>query len=445
MERELLLAMRNRKNRQQGRPPTNTPDDKNKGNLTWRGGLLLGSLLGVVGAAVLFLIVWMYVPGDWFQTPVKNENKDPQQETRSKQTVSDARWGDLTIVPITIAPPDDFINPQRVLTTVNPWYFKNMSRADVEQFLVESSLSATEASALLDHSTAEPTINGTVVQVTSETLKNLNPIAREKIYLSLMDVPENVQQFNAYRYCGQSLDDWLDTATVSAKAQQMVKKYIYRHGCFMFFADMPVLLPEIAPSEVAGLLKTLYRQSTYLMKLRVSPFSDIESLNEYWGRGGTAKDVRPILESVQQIKNGELVDIVHFLPPFARRRLYTFPRPESGAESKGSDRRDCHWTAYNFFNVDPDDKFTDPAIVAKTLDNDYEKVTGQPILGDLVVFARQNGVIFHSANYVAAGMLYTKNGSKSTWPWMLVKMEDMMNFYPKKDPITVQYFRLKNK
>jgi hypothetical protein len=210
----------------------------------------------------------------------------------------------------------------------------------------------------------------------------------------------------------------------------------------MFFADMPLIAGSLSQDELSGLLKALFRQSTYLVKLKISEDTNIEKINDYWGRGGRAKDVLPILESLQHLEGPQTIDVVHFLPPLPRRRLYTFPRPWA-PPPQGGGFRDCHWTSFNFFNPDPDDRFAQPDFVAKTLDNDYEEVVGEPVLGDIVTFGRHDGTIFHTANYIADGLLYSKNGSKSTWPWFFVKLESMIDFYPKTQPVIIKYFRAK--
>ena len=349
--------------------------------------------------------------------------------------------GRLTLVPITIAPPLDFIRAQSVLTEINDWHFKELDPLGVQRFLLDAGLEPSTVTLLVDRATFNSEVSETVVPVNKDLLWGLKPDVRQRIYIKLTDDHKNPMQLSAYRYCGKSLDDWFNGADVSEELKNLISKFIYRDGCYMFFADLPLILDRISMAALPKLLHALYRQSTYLVKLNIFPEVNVDGLVNYWGYGGRAKDVRSILESMMRIKGGEKIDIVHVLPPSARRRLYTFPPP--GTEVVGAGHRDCHWTAYNFFNLDPDDRFADPAIIAATLRSDYVEVD-KPRYGDLVTYSRPNGVIFHTANYIASGLVYTKTGSKATWPWLIAKVDDMAHFYPKTTPILLRYFRLKS-
>ena len=104
---------------------------------------------------------------------------------------------------------------------------------------------------------------------------------------------------------------------------------------------------------------------------------------------------------------------MHLLPPFARRRLYTY---HPVTEEKSRYHLDCHWTALNFFSEQPDDRFGDVKEVSRALNGDYHRVSGNLRLGDVVVFMDQKKPV-HSAVYVADDVLFTKNGRGSSMPW----------------------------
>lgn len=352
--------------------------------------------------------------------------------------LDDENAGRLTIVPITIAPPIDFIRAQSLPSEINDWHFRDMDILGVQAFLLKAGLAPNLVQELLDKSSYDSERSETVVPVTKDLLLNLSHESRQQIYIKLTDNHANKMQLGAFRYCGRDVDDWFSGGEVTDDVKAMVARYLYRDGCYMFFADLPLILDKISMQMLPKLLQVLFRQSTYLVKLNISPTSNVDKLVEYWSLGGRAKDVRSLLESMMRISGGEKIDVVHLLPPFARRRLYTYPQP--GTEAIGGGHRDCHWTAYNFFNIDPDDRFADPNVVATTLRNEFVEVA-KPMYGDLVTYARSNGVIFHSANYIAAGLVYTKTGSKAIWPWLITKIDDMAHFYPKDAPVSVRYFR----
>ena len=62
-------------------------------------------------------------------------------------------------------------------------------------------------------------------------------------------------------------------------------------------------------------------------------------------------------------------------------------------------------------------------------------------LGDLAIFLDQQGNCFHSAVYVADDVLFTKNGTSFSHPWMYMRMDEMKEFYPRPGTITVRFYR----
>src|SRR5690606_38074055 len=107
--------------------------------------------------------------------------------------------------------------------------------------------------------------------------------------------------------------------------------------------------------ESTRLLKTLARKSTLMLKLRITPDTDIEALERYWSFPGS-KDIVPLLTSLKQRGTSTTLDIVHLLPRFARARLYSYPSPD---EPGSMSYMDCHWTVLNFFNQEPDPRYQD--------------------------------------------------------------------------------------
>jgi hypothetical protein len=132
-------------------------------------------------------------------------------------------------------------------------------------------------------------------------------------------------------------------------------------------------------------------------------------------------------------------DILMLLPPFARNRLYMYPVPDQGPLAN---RRDCHWTAFNFFNDPPDDKFVNPQSVLDARNNDYVLIPGQPMMGDIAMFMAGTSII-HSCVYIADDFYFTKNGPSFISPWVLMRREDIRAFFPAYENLTIEHYRLK--
>lgn len=194
-------------------------------------------------------------------------------------------------------------------------------------------------------------------------------------------------------------------------------------------------------------IRTISRRGTLLMKLLVTAESDIDALDRYWNYDGNSRELRPLFESLARVPGGCRIDVTHLLPPFARKRLYSFPRPGGGDPL--APKRDCHWTALNFFNDPPDDRFCDPQQVKQTLDTEYVKVDSGPgRLGDILVLFHPGGEALHSAVYVADDVVFTKNGGASTQPWIYMRLGDMQDYYaatcPPDNPPQMVTLRRKN-
>jgi hypothetical protein len=215
-------------------------------------------------------------------------------------------------------------------------------------------------------------------------------------------------------FFGQSLEQWFQDALL-LKHGQSRPAYVYRQGGYLLFADLQAVAREIPDqSELLRLTKALLRERTTLVKLHVQRGDDVEQLVAYWGRGSREDYVRPLLESLARLHRGQQVDIVHLLPAFARRHLYTYPRLTSPA---GGNRPDCFWTALNFFSDAADDRLLEPDIVKRTFSRDWRYVSGPPQFGDLVMFHDEREVAHHAAVYLADDILFSKNGSVLSRPW----------------------------
>jgi hypothetical protein len=140
---------------------------------------------------------------------------------------------------------------------------------------------------------------------------------------------------------------------------------------------------------------SLSRQSAVLPRLCVRPDTDIEQVANYWGHMPNFRftDVRPVLEALKRLPRGGTVSLLYLLPPFARERLCTFPLPPGPGEPIA----DCHWTTFNFSNLEPDNRFLDAGACTRYMDANYYKVAQPGVYGDVLVFVDDKGGIRHSA------------------------------------------------
>lgn len=154
--------------------------------------------------------------------------------------------------------------------------------------------------------------------------------------------------------------------------------------------------------------------------------TDVDALAAYWDTGGRSKDLHVLLASLARVPGGVSLDLAHLLPPLPRKLIYTYPRP---ANDPLSVRRDCHWTSLNFLNDPPDDRFVEPDEVKKAVETEYHPVGTAPRFGDIVFIRTARGELIHSSVYLAADIVFTKNGAFANQPWIPMKIDDMVDAF----------------
>lgn len=349
-------------------------------------------------------------------------------------------WGQLQYTPILISPPLEFVPDARGPMQENRvWFFNSVTPDQLSQFLLESALPPPDVARLMSTARLVPGIQGVSVVPPDDLILGLPSTTRERLYVRLAECEFNVPQRDAFRFYGDSFEDWMGTSRLPREIQALVKPLIYSHDSFMYFADIDLVTPRIPDrSLLRRLNKALCRESTFLIQLRIPESAEIDRVAEYWGTGGRRMDVRPLLESLGP---RDSVDINLLLPIFARRRAYTY-RPVTAGDFEKLQQVNCFWTALNFFNDPPDDGLLDYKNVLATLKRDYKMVHENFQLGDIVVFADENGNYYHAAVYIAEDIVFTKNGDSILSPFVLVPLSRIKNYYLGVRTKETYYYRL---
>jgi len=348
-------------------------------------------------------------------------------------------WGRLTAQPILIEAPAALLSPNFRLGD-DRWYFPATSGGEIEALLRQAGVSAAEMAVLLPMvQPVEGRPGLRAVSPPSDLVLSLRPEVRTALYEKLSGVPENFAQVEPFRITETYLDDWLDADVLPPEVIAGVKRLLWRRGNAVMFSDYNVLADGLtSPAVKLTLLKQLTRKASMVIRLEVPGGEEqIEPLVRYWGFGGRADKVRPLLRSLAQ-SGGAQLDISNLLPIFARQRLYRFPDPLPGSDLGPG----CHWSAFNFFNTGPtDESLHMPEGVEQVLRGNYVPATGEPRFGDIILLTLPDGSSIHSAVYIADGIVYTKNGPSLATPYLFSTMEDMLAFYPSSERITLNYYR----
>jgi hypothetical protein len=263
---------------------------------------------------------------------------------------------------------------------------------------------------------------------------------RERIYSVLANNRANMLYLWPFKSTADSFDAWFGHSGLSPETLALLKKLTYHRGRYLCLSDMFVVYPRItAIEERRRLIKILVRTPTLLMKLQVKTDSDVAAVADYWDDGKHDKNILTLLESLTNSPGGMTIDVAHLLPPFARKHLYTFPVPFNDPAAPWPD---CTWTAMNFFNDPPDDRYYDNNAWQHELSQNYTQMF-PPAFGDLIIFFRPDGMPIHMAVFIADDVVFTKNGISNYCPWTFMKLDDLVADYTLDYTPKFAFFRLK--
>ena len=349
--------------------------------------------------------------------------------------VSTQPWGELEITPMLLDRPEAHFETNTAPAPALRWLFQNYSQPQLVQFINSCDLTGPEKTALLDTNQWRQTSDGWAITPQPELVKEMSPGSREKIYSVLAQSHQNSQAF-PFIFEPDSFAELLGSCELPPEKIALVRHLSYPKKDLRCFADLQLFELLSSPGETRGLVKALCRVPSMLVTLKVTPQSDLRALLDYWGGCCNAERVKPLLESLSRVPGGADINISFFMPPVPRLNLYTYPNPASPVG------QDCVSSSFNFFNDEPDNRFTDPQYANQILQSDFDPVRGEKQFGDLMLL-EDGGQTVHMCVYIAADIVYTKNGGHMYQPWILMKFNDLMVQYASDKPLQWRVFRKK--
>lgn len=348
-------------------------------------------------------------------------------------------WGELIIQPVNLEKAIEYVTMETKIEPITRWHFGAMSETQIAAILQQSGLSSSESDTLIKSKISES--SDTVLTPNEALLLRITPAQRIALYTALARIPGNPLMLTPYRLSPTVLDT-LSQQGFPSDFVQSNQALSYEINGIRYLSDVGVLLSKLKTDEERNhYLQTITSVKSVIANLKIKPDTDIEKVIGYWCHqpGVRSRDVRPLLESIKQSKQGGEISIMCLLPPFARERLYTFPFPEK----PGDVRMDCHWTALNFANVVPDDRLQDLAFSSKIIAEKYYQIGNADRMGDLIFLTDSAGGIIHSAVHIAGDLVFSKNGVNYAQPWVLMHRKDMLDLYTGAEKPQILIYRTK--
>ncbi|MFA6561583.1 MAG: hypothetical protein WCV00_06710 [Verrucomicrobiia bacterium] len=353
-------------------------------------------------------------------------------------------WGHLQYTRIAIEPPERFIvlskQPQ-----APRWFFKGVKREQLTSVLQTLPFTDIQRVSFTQSATWTETNEGVWLAPPAELVLALTPDVRAQLYGLLMLVSENQMQAKLHTFNSDFLDERIGASGLATESVELFRKLLYRRGQQLLFADEDVVLPRL-PNDAERLrfLKMLDRENALLVKLLITPETDVDKLVSYWGVGGRAKDLEPLLRSLRRVSGGTELGIAQLLPSFARRRLYTYAQPKTKRESASMSDL---WAVLNFFNWTPDSRYSDIMLAGETIRKEYYEIAGDGRLGDMVALFTADNKMVSAAVYIADDIIFTRSSPRPTSPWLLTTISYWANqwapFFPQETPPSVRTCRRK--
>jgi len=353
-------------------------------------------------------------------------------------------WGNLQSWTIRLEQPQEYAVFESLENKRTTWHFGTLSPDQVVTLLTQCGISPEAAGAIIKKFRL-PSQPGVVLQPDEETLFSLSPDVRSRLYRELAKDESN--RFQANPYLIPKGDPWIifnDHHSSDAEAVRLMKKLCYQRNGFTYFSDPEVVFARLkTPEAQRDFKQSLTGENVVLARLLIRKDEDIDKAINYWALsmpGVAIKDVRPMFEAEKSLPDGGSISLLYLLPPLARQKLYTSPLPP---EVSGQKMPDCHWTALNFFNANPDPRMADNDFASKYIQENYYQIAQPGIGGDLVLLLNDNNRVIHSSVYIASDLVFTKNGINYAQPWVLMHEKDMVAHFSALDPVKVAYFRRK--
>ncbi len=357
-------------------------------------------------------------------------------------------WGCLKSYDVLLAPSSELIEGMVVPDKTPVWRFAGTDLQAIFRVLREIEMpDAVRRDLEALFKGAAPDSRGTIVVRPTLALVLATPAAfRERLFSCLVHgetAGDYAQEVLIPAQQDASL--WFSKELVPARARELLLKLTYRKGDGLALSDFGALFDALTDAdERIAALRALYRTPALIVLLEKPLTEQIEGIADYW-RLDPQKSLSRLLESFAQNEDFRYLDVVHLLPPLARELMNVYTAAWADIPTPS-----CYWSALNFGAERPDSRLLvtvhsmtkTEKVADEKLQQGYELAASAERLGDIIVYRRRtDGFPLHMCAYVAADVVFTKNGLGVSSPWCLMRLEQMDALYLKAGEIERMVYR----
>ena len=376
----------------------------------------------------------------------------PFPEPAKLTPLADGPWGRLSAYDVLLSPSSEILEELPTPSAEPEWTFAGVTPDEAISAIHDIAMPANVRGELekLFHA-AQPDRRGRfTVHPATALVFSTPPAFREALFPYLIhgvdgsayaqDIPIGTRSSPA---------EWFPPGSMPESMRKVVLALTYRRGGGLALSDFGALW-HAAPTAEDRLatLRTLYQSPVLIMLLKRPTPEEVPGLVNYW-RIHQQKSVGALIDSFARDGAMNYLDVIHLLPPLARETMNVFMWAPVDAPTPS-----CYWTALNFSAERPDPRLlitprapgSERKIVEQKLREGYVPVDKASELGDVIVYRRRRDKEpLHVCTFIAADVVFTKNGFGFSSPWCLMHLDDVDALYLESGVVDRLVFRAVDK
>lgn len=353
--------------------------------------------------------------------------RKPSAENGGLRMLPDGPWGSIGFHHIYLEASEYVASRFSIPSTTTRWSFEGATTDRLQSFFEAAGIDRQRAAGWLQPARVVAENHVLHVLPPSEHVEALSPPQRAIIYRELGKSELNEFHCDPVYIRGGSAEEFLRATDVAPEHKAWFGRMCYTRGKTLCFSDFPALLARArSDAEAVRLFKLATRTRAVMARLRLGAGTDAAQLVKYWSDDHRNKDLLSMLLSLVGNCPPDGIDLLHILPPTARKLMNTYPSETLLMHGR---MPDCHWSSLNFFNHEPREYFLNTRLASYHVLERYEKVAAPYRYGDVLVFSLPSGDAVHSCVYLAGDLVFTKNGENAATPWIMTQLRDLQSVY----------------